>query len=133
MDIYECIKPVVYGRRNFTPDAENERDRIIKLPVNTPIDKIIQTHFKRKGSRGPVQAEATAKDKEEVVKSLDTASPESVAEEAKKEVIEETLETLEKKFEDNGFHFDKRWNFDSAKEEFEIALLIKKEENSNGE
>ena len=46
MVIYECIKPVSYGRIDYSPDAKDEKNRIIRLPVDIPPDETISKHFK---------------------------------------------------------------------------------------
>lgn len=112
-DVYVCKTEVEYGRRKYSPDAKDEKSRVIKLPTGTPIDETIKTCFEKQGTVTVTvkPEEATAMDKDAVIESLTV----------------ETLGTLEKKFEKNGFDFDGRWNLDTAKEEFDKALMKKEE------
>ena len=127
MDVYECIKPVNYGRIDYTPDSDIEKSRIIKLPKGTPVDKTISTYFRKKGVRVPVEVEpeeATVMAKDEVVASL--LEPEEVP----KVPEVDTEESLHKKFEDNDLYYDGRWNIDTLKTKFEEAMK-EKEESDN--
>lgn len=110
-DIYVCIEPVTYGRREYSPDARDDKSKFIKLPTNTPIDETIKKYFKKQGSETVKvkPEEATAMDKEAVINSLNKPLP-------------ETLATLEEKFKEKEFTFDKRWSLTTAKDEFEKAL-----------
>ena len=45
MAIWVCVKPVNYGRIDYTPDAKIEKHRLIKLPNGIEPDDIIKTHF----------------------------------------------------------------------------------------
>lgn len=60
MSKWICFDPVVYGRRNYSPDAKDERDRVINLPVGIQPDETIKKHFRLEGTLAPEPKHATA-------------------------------------------------------------------------
>jgi len=44
-DIYDCILPLNYGNIDFSPDAKEEKARLLNFPMGTLVDDTIRKHF----------------------------------------------------------------------------------------
>ncbi len=124
-DIYDCIKAVNYGNLDFSPDAKEEKQRVLNFPIDTVIDEIIKTHFKKRVN-GNYEPEPELEEDKTSTTIADRVinSPDLLNKMRKDEKIKE----LRAEIEALGGEYDNRWAI--PKLQNRLRVLKKKEKKA---
>lgn len=115
-DIYDCIKAVNYGNLDFSPDAEEEKCRVLNFPIGTIIDDIIRTHFKKRVEVKPeVEPEEIQTTGQATIDSPDLLN---------KMTRDGRIKELQTEIKESGGDYDRRWAIPKLERE---AKRLKKE------